>query len=335
NGSDDPTGGITSQTTRGFTGEEELSVAGLVHLNGRVYDPLLARFTSADPSVTDPMNPQGWNRYSYVGNDPLVFTDPNGFSSLSHAFQAIGTFFGGIIKSVANFIKSNLQSLVQIAITAALSATGVFLPFVAIGLGAAITTGIFGGNLGQILKAGLIAGVTAFAFEQIGPVPAFASNPAQFLLRAGENAIVGCASAVASGGACGAGAAAAGVGAALSPITSQVFPRAQQDFEQRMGATLVQATVGGLASVAGGGKFANGAATAAFQYLATASLKDARGGADKNWMSANACLEDACIAEIAGGAAIANWLLGGATAGAVAYGVWKSWGWFGGDQVDD
>ena len=38
NGTDDTTGSITSQTTRGFTGEEELSVAGLVHLNGRVYD---------------------------------------------------------------------------------------------------------------------------------------------------------------------------------------------------------------------------------------------------------------------------------------------------------
>jgi RHS repeat-associated protein len=56
NGADDTTGGIASQTMRGFTGEEELTVAGLVHLNGRVYDPLLARMTSADPTVTDPMN---------------------------------------------------------------------------------------------------------------------------------------------------------------------------------------------------------------------------------------------------------------------------------------
>jgi RHS repeat-associated protein len=58
-GTDDVTGSITSQTTRGFTGEEGLSAAGLVHLNGRVYDPLLARMTSADPTVTDPLNPQG------------------------------------------------------------------------------------------------------------------------------------------------------------------------------------------------------------------------------------------------------------------------------------
>ncbi|WP_210190169.1 hypothetical protein [Bradyrhizobium sp. NAS96.2] len=46
-GSDDPSGGLTSQTNRGFTGEEQLSVAGLVHLNGRVYDPLTARMSGS------------------------------------------------------------------------------------------------------------------------------------------------------------------------------------------------------------------------------------------------------------------------------------------------
>jgi RHS repeat-associated protein len=70
NGTDDPTDSITSQTTRGFTGEEELSVSGLVHLNGRVYDPFLARFTSPDTVIEDPYNTQGWNRYTYVGNEP-------------------------------------------------------------------------------------------------------------------------------------------------------------------------------------------------------------------------------------------------------------------------
>jgi RHS repeat-associated protein len=79
NGADDPTGSIASQSTRGFTGEEELSVSGLVHLNGRIYDPILARMTSADPNVSNPTNAQGWNRYSYVGNRPLKFDDPTGY----------------------------------------------------------------------------------------------------------------------------------------------------------------------------------------------------------------------------------------------------------------
>ncbi|WP_316233741.1 RHS repeat-associated core domain-containing protein [Bradyrhizobium sp. SZCCHNPS2010] len=82
NGTDDPSGSITSQTTRGFTGEEQLSVAALVHLNGRVYDPVLARMTSADPTVPRPMSSQGWNRYSYVGNGPLKNADPSGYSGV-------------------------------------------------------------------------------------------------------------------------------------------------------------------------------------------------------------------------------------------------------------
>jgi len=35
-GSDDPSGSITSQSSRGFTGHEELDSVGLVHMNGRV-----------------------------------------------------------------------------------------------------------------------------------------------------------------------------------------------------------------------------------------------------------------------------------------------------------
>jgi RHS repeat-associated protein len=94
NGADDPTGSLTSQTTRGFTGQEELADVGLVHLNGRVYDPLIARMTSADPMVPDPMNGQAWNRYSYVINNPLAFTDPSGYCFLGLCgLNAISDFF--------------------------------------------------------------------------------------------------------------------------------------------------------------------------------------------------------------------------------------------------
>ena len=77
-GKDDTTGTITSQTTRGFTGHEELADVALVHMNGRVYDPLLGRFGTADPTTENPFSTQGWNRYSYVCNSPLNFTDPSG-----------------------------------------------------------------------------------------------------------------------------------------------------------------------------------------------------------------------------------------------------------------
>ena len=41
---------------------------GLVHMNGRVYDPTIGRFLSADPHVQAPGNLQNWNRYAYVLN---------------------------------------------------------------------------------------------------------------------------------------------------------------------------------------------------------------------------------------------------------------------------
>ncbi len=81
NGSSTPDSldGITDN--KGFTGHEMLDELDLVHMNGRVYDPLIARFLSADPLVQDPINGQSYNRYSYVLNNPTNLTDPTGFAS--------------------------------------------------------------------------------------------------------------------------------------------------------------------------------------------------------------------------------------------------------------
>ena len=63
---------------RGFTGHEHLARVGLIHANGRLYDPRLGRYLSPDPVVSDPTSSQDWNGYSYVANSPLSFTDPTG-----------------------------------------------------------------------------------------------------------------------------------------------------------------------------------------------------------------------------------------------------------------
>ena len=68
-----------AETPRGFTGHEHLDAVGLIHMNGRVYDPTLGRFLSADPFVQYPETTQGFNRYTYVSNNPLSYTDPSGF----------------------------------------------------------------------------------------------------------------------------------------------------------------------------------------------------------------------------------------------------------------
>ena len=64
----------------GYTGQTALGVSmGLNHMNGRVEDAILGRFLSPDPHITDPSNAQSYNRYSYVGNNPLTLIDPSGF----------------------------------------------------------------------------------------------------------------------------------------------------------------------------------------------------------------------------------------------------------------
>ncbi len=71
---------LKDKTDRGFTFQEQLDNVALVDMNGRVYDPTVARFVSADPTVPNPMYSQAFDRYSYVYNNPLSYTDPSGYS---------------------------------------------------------------------------------------------------------------------------------------------------------------------------------------------------------------------------------------------------------------
>ncbi len=65
--------------TRGYTGHEHIDAFGLINMNGRIYDPRLGRILSPDNFVQDPGNSQSYNRYSYVWNNPLKYTDPSGW----------------------------------------------------------------------------------------------------------------------------------------------------------------------------------------------------------------------------------------------------------------
>ena len=66
-------------TERGYTGHEHIDNARLIHMNGRVQDPIIGRMLSADPFIPNPFNSQSFNRYSYVINNPLSRVDPSGF----------------------------------------------------------------------------------------------------------------------------------------------------------------------------------------------------------------------------------------------------------------
>jgi RHS repeat-associated protein len=75
---------------RGFTDHEQLDRTGFVHMNGRVYDTRIGRFVSPDPIVGDPTFSQSYNRYAYVENSPLSYTDPSGFQTSGYCNDAFG-----------------------------------------------------------------------------------------------------------------------------------------------------------------------------------------------------------------------------------------------------
>jgi RHS repeat-associated core domain len=68
----------TFRFERGFTGHEHYADLKIINMNGRLYDPVIARFFSPDNFVQAPDFTQSFNRYSYCLNNPLQYVDPSG-----------------------------------------------------------------------------------------------------------------------------------------------------------------------------------------------------------------------------------------------------------------
>ena len=79
---------------RGYTSHEHFAEVGIIHMNGRLYDPLLRRFLNADENIQDPYNTQNYNKYGYVMNNPLMYNDPSGEVFILPMFAAMSTFWG-------------------------------------------------------------------------------------------------------------------------------------------------------------------------------------------------------------------------------------------------
>jgi RHS repeat-associated protein len=73
-------GGATAGNKEKFATYTRDSVSELDYAWNRYYSSTWGRFTSADPyrASGGAANPQSWNRYTYVVNDPGNFFDPKG-----------------------------------------------------------------------------------------------------------------------------------------------------------------------------------------------------------------------------------------------------------------
>jgi RHS repeat-associated protein len=73
--------------SRRYTGQVLDEGTGLYYYNFRYYDPNLGRFTQPDDIIPDLANPQSYNRYSYVMNNPLRYTDPTGHAGWEQGLE--------------------------------------------------------------------------------------------------------------------------------------------------------------------------------------------------------------------------------------------------------
>jgi RHS repeat-associated protein len=143
--------------SRGFTGHEQDPESGLDYMLARYYSSTLGRFMAVDPGDdTDLEDPQSWNKYAYVRNNPVGHDDPNGKELVAAlAGAGIGFVVGAAIEVVHEYRAG--ESLVPQKIGAA-------------GAGGAVTGAITGLTNGASLlveaAVGGVAGVAGGATER-------------------------------------------------------------------------------------------------------------------------------------------------------------------------
>ncbi|MGV0925010.1 RHS repeat-associated core domain-containing protein [Empedobacter tilapiae] len=170
---------------RGYTGHEHLQSVGLIHMNGRLYDPLIRRFLSPDNFVQDPYNTQNFDRYTYVYNNPLIYSDPSGewiqivigaaiaiaAKIMANAIQGIPIWYGlgkaatiGAVSGAVSFGIGTVASEITLGIAKA------SFQVVAHGITGAIMSEIDGGNGGSGMLSGMISSAISSAVQGLGQI---------------------------------------------------------------------------------------------------------------------------------------------------------------------
>nr|WP_269468544.1 RHS repeat-associated core domain-containing protein [Alteromonas sp. ASW11-130] len=259
----------TPAESKGYTGHKMMNDIGIIHMNGRIYDPTLGRFLQADPHIQAPMNSQSYNRYSYVLNNPMSYTDPSGY------------FFKKLFKGIKKYWRVIAAAAISIATygTATgwaagwLAGTSLAGSQIAIGAIAGGITGFVGGGVASgSLRGALNGALSGAAFGAVGG--SFKAYGVESVgAQMGAHAVVGGIISDLQGGKFGHGFFTAGV--------MKGFGKINFGDMNVVGRTVIQAMVGGTMSRITGGKFANGAVTAAIQFV----VNEKSGWIQKQWSS--------------------------------------------------
>ena len=255
-------------------------------MNARLYDPTIARFMSADSIIPFMYDTQAFNRYSYVKNNPLKYTDPSGHSWWTKATHWVKKNWKSIVKTIVTIAVVAIITFatggfggVALASSLGLAEGGIAASMV-IGAVAGAGAGFVGGVLGSKLngaswssafKTGLRGAlVGAIGGAVAGGIGAGFGHDASFfkpgskgMLNAGMKALSHGVSRAAIAKAQGQSATAA----FWSGFAASGFSVGSNGYGGVAGRTTMMAVVSGTVSEATGGKFANGAVSGAFVHL--------------------------------------------------------------------
>ena len=160
----------------GFTGMRRDGESGLYHFGARYYSPELRRFTTPDALIPDPRNPTHFNRYTYIGNNPVNGIDPSGHvasvaASLAFALVTVAvTMATGIADLVENPPESGntcddlLRVYLQVDV----------IPNIAGGI--SFGSGLLGGAVAGALQPGLGESVAGAVGQATGTVASGVAN---------------------------------------------------------------------------------------------------------------------------------------------------------------
>ena len=167
----------TTVTNYKYTGQELDPESGLYYFKSRYYDSALGRFIQPDSIYPNIYIPQELNGYSYCGNNPMIYTDPDG-----HVFGIdliVAIVAGAVIGAITAGEESggDMDAILKGAIVGGVSA-GVFVYFAPAGYllagavsgatGGGLNAALYGNNIGTgMLQGAAIGAAIALVASEI------------------------------------------------------------------------------------------------------------------------------------------------------------------------